>query len=459
MSKAHVIGLGKSGAAAARLLKRNGWEVILSDRNISDSLQQQQQQLTQEGITVNLGHSFEPEPSLDLVVVSPGVPWDILPLLRARESGIETIGEMELAWRYLKSRPWVGITGTNGKTTTTALVAAIFKAAGLYAPACGNIGYAACELALEKTPPDWAIAEVSSYQIESSNTLAPQIGVWTTFTPDHLSRHYTIENYFNIKASLLNRSQIQVLNGDDPYLRRNATNLWYDACWTSVKGKANLLGNAAEGVYIEDGWVVALGEAVVAVDSLRMLGSHNQQNLLMAVAVARLAGIEKEAIASAVKNFPGVPHRLEYICTWNAVDFINDSKATNYDAAAVGLSAVPARTILIAGGEAKEGNDNDWLRRIKEKVAAVLLIGDAAEAFAKRLQQVNFHHYEIVGNMERAVIRGAALAKKYDAKVVLLSPACASFDQYQNFEQRGEDFRELCLKLIDEGRRKARHGF
>ena len=447
MSKAHIIGLGKSGVAAARLLKRNGWEVILSDRNTSDSFEQQQKQLTQEGITVNLGYSFEPESSLDLVVVSPGVPWDLPPLERARESGIETIGEMELAWRYLKSCPWVGITGTNGKTTTTALTAAIFENAGLYAPACGNIGYAACELALSETLPDWVIAEVSSYQIESSDTLTPQIGVWTTFTPDHLSRHYTIENYFNIKASLLNRSQIQILNGDDIYLRQNASNLWQNAYWTSVKGKDNLMGDAAKGVYVEDGWVVALGEAIVPVESLRMLGNHNQQNLLMAVAVAKLAGIETEAIAEAVKNFPGVPHRLEYICTWNGVDFINDSKATNYDASAVGLGALPAPVLLIAGGESKEGNDNDWLRQIKEKVVSVLLIGDAAEAFAKRLQQINFNHYEIVGNMERAIIRGAALAKKYDAKVVLLSPACASFDQYQNFEQRGDHFRQLSLAL------------
>ncbi len=447
MSKAHIIGLGKSGVAAARLLKKNGWEVELSDRNISDSLQQQKQQLIQEGITVKLGYSFEPETSLDLVVVSPGVPWDAPALQRSRETGIETIGEMELAWRYLKSCSWVGITGTNGKTTTTALTAAIFKTAGLYAPACGNIGYAACELALSEAPPDWVIAEVSSYQIESSNTLSPQIGVWTTFTPDHLSRHYSLENYFNIKAGLLNRSQIQILNGDDYYLRQNATNLWHNPYWTSIQGKANLVGDVAKGIYIEDGWVVALEERIIPVESLQMLGNHNQQNLLMAVAVAKLAGIEKEAIAEGVKNFSGVPHRLEYICSWNGVDFINDSKATNYDAAAVGLRAVPAPVLLIAGGEAKEGNDHDWLRQIKEKVVFVLLIGDAAEFLAKRLQKINFRHYEIVENMERAVIRGAALSKKYDAKVVLLSPACASFDRYQNFEQRGDDFRQLSLAL------------
>ena len=458
MSKAHIIGFGKSGVAAARLLKKNGWEVELSDRNTSDSLQQKEKQLTQEGITVKLNYSFEPETSLDLVIVSPGVPWDLPALQRSRETGIETIGEMELAWRYLKSSSWVGITGTNGKTTTTALTAAIFQTAGLYAPACGNIGYAACELALQDTLPDWVIAEISSYQIESSNTLSPQIAVWTTFTADHLSRHYNLENYFNIKADLLNRSQIQILNGDDYYLHENAAHLYHNPYWTSIQGKANLVADVTRGIYLEDGWVVALQEKIIPVELLQMLGSHNQQNLLMAVAVAKCAGIENEAIAEAVKNFPGVPHRLEYICRWNGVDFINDSKATNYDAAAMGLKALVAPILLIAGGEAKEGNDNDWLRQIKEKVVFVLLIGSAAEFLAKRLQKINFLNYEIVENMERAVIRGAALSKKYDAKTVLLSPACASFDQYQNFEERGEVFRQLSLGLNHKKKNDIRFG-
>ncbi|MCL2924640.1 MAG: UDP-N-acetylmuramoyl-L-alanine--D-glutamate ligase [Trichodesmium sp. MAG_R04] len=447
MSKAHIIGLGKSGVAAARLLKENDWEVELSDQNTSDSLQQKERQLAQEGIAVKLDYLFEPETSLDLVVVSPGVPWDLPALQRSREIGIETIGEMELGWRYLKSSSWVGITGTNGKTTTTALTAAIFQTAGLSGSACGNIGYAACELALQKTPTDWVIAEISSYQIESSNTLSPQIAVWTTFTADHLSRHYNLENYFNIKADLLNRSEVQILNGDDYYLRQNTAHLWNNPYWTSIQGKDSLLGDVTKGIYLEDGWVVGFGEKIVSVESLQMLGNHNQQNLLMAVAVAKLAGIEKEAIAEAVRNFPGIPHRLEYVCRWNGVDFFNDSKATNYDAAAVALRAVPGPVLLIAGGQSKEGNDNDWLRQIKEKVIFVLLIGSAAQFLAKRLQKINFRNYETVENMQRAVIRGAALSKTYDAKVVLLSPACASFDQYQNFEERGNNFRKLSLAL------------
>ncbi|MBC6454172.1 MAG: UDP-N-acetylmuramoyl-L-alanine--D-glutamate ligase [Hormoscilla sp. SP5CHS1] len=450
MANAHVIGLGKSGIAAARLLKREGWQVTVSDRATSDSWRQQQQQLQSEGIAVQLNYAFDlavlEKPQL--IVVSPGVPWDAPVLVAARDRGIETIGEMELAWRHLKSCPWIAITGTNGKTTTTFLIAAIFQAAGLQAPACGNIGYAACELALRPgKSPDWIIAELSSYQIESSPGVAPIIGVWTTFTPDHLSRHKTLENYYDIKASLLQRSQLQVVNGDDDYLRQMGLTQWRSACWTTVKGKGQLLGDRAQGVYIQDRWVIAQGEPIVPAAALRMPGMHNQQNMLMAIAAARLAGIEKEAIARAIREFPGVPHRLELIRTYQKIDLINDSKATNYDAAQVGLSSVNSPAILIAGGQAKEGDDILWMQTIKGKAAAVLLIGDAAEQFAKRLQQVGYESYEIVETLDKAVPKAVELAQQYRAKVVLLSPACASFDQYRNFEERGEHFRQLCQQL------------
>ena len=477
MPNAQIIGLGRSGIAAARLLQQQGWQVTLSDsasaesiaaRNSSESLQQQQQDLAAEGIIVKLGYSLTLNDAdlPHLIVVSPGVPWDIPVLVAARSKGIDTIGELELAWRHLQSCPWVGITGTNGKTTTTALIAAIFQSAGFHAPACGNIGNAACELALntlkvqnsgnniqpanlQPVTPDWVIAEISSYQIESSHDLAPHIGVWTTFTPDHLSRHKTLENYYNIKAQLLGRSQFQIFNGDDPYLHKMGVEHWPDAYWTSVKGRESLLGDPNRGFYIQEGWVSAQNEPIVKVESLRMVGEHNQQNLLMAVAAARLAGIEKEAIQEAIANFPGVPHRLEHIITWQGIDFINDSKATNYDAAQVGLSSVASPAILIAGGEAKAGDDTGWIETIHAKAAAVLLIGDAASAFAERLKQSGYERYEIVETMAKAIPRAAQLAQDYNAHVVLLSPACASFDQYQSFEHRGDDFRQLCQQLVD----------
>jgi UDP-N-acetylmuramoylalanine--D-glutamate ligase len=426
---AHVIGLGKSGVAAARLLHRHGWQVTLSDRTPGKDLLIQAQALKAEGITVLLGHSFVPSPDLDRLVLSPGVPWDIPAVVTAREMDIDTIGEMELAWQHLQTYPWVGVTGTNGKTTTTALIAAMFQAAGYHAPACGNIGYAACEVALAAKPPDWVIAELSSYQIEAAPTLAPTIGLWTTFTADHLNRHKTLENYYNIKASLLQRSQHQVLNGDDAYLAQQRQH-WPNACWTQVSAPEPPVVAT-----LQDDWACYQGQRIVPIHSL-----------LMAVTAARLAGIEADAIAQAVAEFPGVAHRLERIGTWQGVSFINDSKATNYDAAEVGLRSVMTPTILIAGGEAKDGDDLPWLQRIQERAAAVLLIGAAAPAFAARLAAVGYQSYEIVETMEAAVTRGAALAPQLGASTVLLSPACASFDQYPNFEKRGDHFRQICLE-------------
>jgi UDP-N-acetylmuramoylalanine--D-glutamate ligase len=446
MKQATVIGLGRSGIAAAKLLIKHGYTVTLSDSNNNPNLEIQKQELETLGINVKLGDKFTPTTE-DTIVVSPGVPWDIAPLVTAREMGIDTIGEMELAWRYLKDIPWVAITGTNGKTTTTALTDAIFKAAGLETIGCGNIGFAACELALLATKPAWIIAELSSYQIESTFTLKPQIGVWTTLTPDHLARHKTVDNYAEIKAKLLRNSQHQIFNGDDRYLHELGNSDWQDATWTSVEGKQYLQGNPDNGIWIEDNWVIFRGEQVLQSDSLKMPGDHNLQNLLMAVAIAKLAGIENDAIATAVASFPGVAHRLEYICTYEGVDYINDSKATNYDAADVGLTAVKAPVILIAGGEAKEGDDLAWLDTIKQKAATVLLIGNAGTQFADRLKSVGYTNFEIVETMSNAVGRSIELAKQHQAKVVLLSPACASFDQYNSFEHRGDDFRELCQAL------------
>ncbi|NJM17587.1 MAG: UDP-N-acetylmuramoyl-L-alanine--D-glutamate ligase [Richelia sp. SM1_7_0] len=465
MPKAHVIGLGKSGVAAARLLNREGWEVEIGDTNTSPNLLQQQQELAVEGITVKLGYSLELNDTElpKLIVVSPGVPWDIPVLIKAREKGIDTIGEMEFAWRNLRSIPWVAVTGTNGKTTVTSLIGAIFKTAGFHAPTCGNIGHAASEIALAEGQRDkeesfsrrldWIIAEFSSYQIESSNSISPKIGIWTTLTPDHLARHKTVQNYYNIKAQLLRSSQMQIFNGDDPYLRKMGETDWQDAYWTSIKGKEKLI--TGKGFYIQDGWVIETqhiaslqeDQKIMPVSALRMVGEHNLQNLLLSIAAARLAGIDKEAIHQAISEFAGVPHRLEHIRSYEGIDFINDSKATNYDAAEVGLASVKSPVILIAGGAPKEGEDKPWINKIKEKAAAVLLIGDAAPMFAKRLQEEGYSNYEDVGTMQKAVAHGFKLAKHHDATVVLLSPACASFDQYANFEIRGDDFRKWCLEL------------
>jgi UDP-N-acetylmuramoylalanine--D-glutamate ligase len=461
MPKGEIIGLGRSGFAAARLLNQDGWQVTVVDsiteaqlalKSNGAELQASQQKLEQEGVKVRLDSQVLAEDAPDLIVVSPGVPWDLEVLESARKQQIETIGEVELAWRYLQQIPWVGITGTNGKTTTTALIAAIFQSAGLNAPACGNIGNAACELAMKNFAApdssfDWIVAELSSYQIESSTALAPRIGVFTTLTPDHLNRHYTLENYYQIKASLIRRCHYKVINGDDRFLQTVALDLGEDVIWTSVKGKNGFRDQRPVGVYLEDGWIVAFGELIAPVSLFKMPGEHNLQNLLLAIATAKLAGIDKEAIAQAITTFPGVAHRLEYICTYKGIKLINDSKATNYDAAEVGLNSVEAPVILIAGGQGKTGDDTAWIDSIKANAAFVLLIGEAAPAFAEQLGDRDYHNYQIVETMENAVAQSIPLAHQHQAKVVLLSPACASFDQYLSFEARGEHFRQLCQGL------------
>lgn len=452
MGKVEIIGLGKSGIGAAKLLKKVGKDVTIYDARDSDSFRQIKVDLAQENINVELGQNLplNPDNLPELVVVSPGVAWDIPILQEARAKGIVTIGEMELAWRYLKSSPWIGITGTNGKTTTTALIEAMLKAGNINICACGNIGYAASELALESldNPPEWVVAEISSYQIESSRQLAPKIGIWTTFTADHLERHKTLDNYYQIKASLLQRSDAKIFNGDDPYLHKmGLTQSWHNSYWTSVKGKDFLIGDESRGVFLQDSWIVAFGELIAPIALFKMVGAHNQQNLLLAVAAAKLAGVDKSAIAHTITSFSGVAHRLELVKSIKGVDYINDSKATNYDAAQVGLESVKSPVILIAGGKAKEGDDKAWIDVIKQKCKAVLLIGEASDLFASRLEAQGYNYYYKVGDMGNAVSKAHTLAKETCASVVLLSPACASFDQYNSFEERGEDFRELVLSI------------
>lgn len=449
MSAAHVIGLGRSGIASARLLHRQGWSVTLSDAGQSDELQEKKQALEAEGIRVLLKTQFSLEHLTQAgeeipkqIIVSPGVPWDLDSLVAARLNGIEMMGEMELAWRNLRQFPWVGITGTNGKTTTTALTSAIFKAAGLNAPACGNIGESACELALKGTTYDWVIAEISSYQIESASTLSPKIGIWTTFTPDHLERHGTIDCYRAIKAALINQSEHKILNGDDPILSQGIADRWSDAWWTLAQ--ANEKAAIDPRATIDAGWVMVDNRKIVEVSRLKMQGLHNQQNMLLSVSAAYLAGVDPEAIAVGVANFPGVAHRLEHVGHYQGADWINDSKATNYDAAYTGLAAVQGPAILIAGGSPKKGDDSQWLETIRSKAAHVLLIGDAAQQFADRLQQAGYEQYEIVETMDQAVERAIALTESLNPRSILLSPACASFDQYPNFEVRGDHFKTLC---------------
>ena len=454
-----VLGLGRSGQGAARLLARRGANVLVLESGQGAEHQRKAQHLRAEGIRVELGKPLEPESFESLladcerVIVSPGIPWDHPTLIWLRQQGITTNGEISTAWEASQPTPWIGITGTNGKTTVTHLVAHLLEQGGIDAPMCGNVGHSAAELALERfsnglSQPQALVVELSSYQIESAPELAPAIGLWTTLTPDHLERHGTLENYRAIKRGLLERSAIQVLNGDDPDLCAHAAS-WPKARWiTAASREAALAKGIDPWLWIEGNQVMQRSGALLAAHALAMPGAHNRQNMLMALAVGLELGLSGPAMEAALRAFPGVPHRLELIRNLDGVDWINDSKATNYDAAEVALRAVEGPLVALAGGEAKQGDASAWIAALQRNAKAVVLFGAAQSHFRELLLGGGYTGViQCCDALPEAVAAAHQLSQREDCRAVLLSPACASFDQYRDFEARGEHFRSLTEDL------------
>jgi len=452
-----VLGLGRSGIGAARLLHQRGEAVLVLESGDSPALQQRAAALRKEGIEVRLGVPLEPTSFSALpapparVIVSPGIRWDHPTLEALRQGGIRTDGEITTAWEARANAPWIGITGTNGKTTVTHLIAHLLQHAGLDAPMCGNVGFSAAELALERAsgqPPAWLVVELSSYQIESAPALAPRIGVWTTLTPDHLERHGTLDNYRAIKRSLLERSEVRILNGDDPDLRSRAAS-WDHARWVTAGSREQARASGFEPhLWIEANQVCQANGPLLPADALAMPGAHNRQNMLMAVAVGLEVGLSASVMHEALRSFPGVPHRLELIRRLDGVAWFNDSKATNYDAAEVALNALQGPLVVLAGGEAKQGNAAGWLAGLQREARAVVLFGAARNPFQQLLQESGYSGaIHTVEGLSEAVPLAQRIASEQHCQAVLLSPACASFDQYRDFEARGDHFRQLVQSL------------
>jgi len=465
-----VIGLGRSGLGAARLLQRQGHRVVVLEQHRSPSLEAKAASLQHEGIAVQLGITLEPASLSGLpaepasVVVSPGIRWDHPALTAWRARGVHLEGELAPAWRASAGVPWIGITGTNGKTTVTHLVNHLLCNQGIDAPMGGNVGNSAAELVLERCleptrRPQWLVMELSSYQIEAAPLVAPRIGIWTTLTPDHLERHGSLEAYRAIKRGLLERSGVQILNADDPDIQAQAqASHWERACWVTAGDRDALPSSITPSLWIEAGQVMHRpshgqhsgeeAQVLMPANCLAMPGDHNRQNMLLAVAAALEAGLDGQQMATAFGNFPGVPHRLERLRELNGVAYYNDSKATNYDAAAVALKALEGPLVVLAGGEAKIGDATDWLNQLKRQARAVILFGSAQETFAALLHQADFQGtVECCSGLAVGVGLAAQLAEQHSCRAVLLSPACASFDQYSDFEARGDHFKELVLGL------------
>ena len=441
--RALVVGLGKSGVASALFMKAHGARVTVSDTKSGDELRNEIPVLLDHGITVETGgHGERTFHGQDLIVVSPGVPVDAPPLVQARSLGETVIGEIELAAQFLPG-PIVAITGSNGKTTTTTLSGEIMTAAGLPTLVGGNIGTPAISLAERAKPDTVIVLEVSSFQLETIQTFRPKIAVVLNVTPDHLDRHRTFEIYTEAKARIFENQQASdfaVLNADDPTCVAMGLRTRAQVFWFSRQKEVE------EGAWVRDGNIVfrdSKGQReILQVSEIPLKGAHNLENVLAAVSASVLMGCPPGKIRQAVHDFKAVEHRLEFVATIHGVDYYNDSKATNVDATIKALESFPANIHLILGGKDK-GSDYTVLNDlIRQRVKRVYTIGAAAAKIESQVKGAEIVHAE---TLENAVRQAHAAAESGD--VVLLAPACASFDQFKSYEHRGEVFKEIVSGL------------
>ena len=440
--KVLVVGLGKSGLAAAIFLRRRGAQVTVSDIRSAEALAKDIPALLEEGINVEAGgHGLLTFRRQDLIVVSPGVPLDTPELAQAKSFGRPIIGELELAARFLKGKI-LAVTGSNGKTTTTSLLGEILEKAGIATLVGGNIGVPVVALIDDSSDATWSVLEVSSFQLESTEQFHPAIAVILNITPDHLDRHGNFENYALAKERIFaaqDEHDFVVLNADNVRAAAAAKRSKAQVYWFSLEHTVE------QGAWVEGGEILfrsakdAAPETVMPLSKIPLKGEHNVENVLAAVCAARLAGAPVEAVSSGVEQFKAVEHRLEYVATLNGVEVYNDSKATNVDATAKAIAAFPGNIHLILGGKDKNSDYTELSDLLRSRVKAVYTIGSAAAKIESQLRGVvTIHSCE---TLEKAVSAIAAAAHPGD--VVLLAPACSSFDQFESYEHRGRVFKEL----------------
>src|SRR5664279_775766 len=437
-----VVGLGKSGVASATFLQARGAKVTVSDSKSEAQLRQEIPLLLDKGITVETGHHGERTfRDQDMIVVSPGVPFDQPQIEQARKQGIRVIGEIELAALFVAGHV-IAITGSNCKTTTTSLCGDIIKAGGKRTLVGGNIGTPAISFAEQADADTWSVLEISSFQLETIESFRPEIAAILNITPDHLDRHHTFANYASAKERVFENqsaSDYAVLNADNEPCVEIGNRLKSQVLWFSrlhdVKRGAFLRG---ETIVYRDG----KDQEILSVNDMLLKGAHNVENVLAAVCVGMAAGVAPEQIRKAVSQFKAVEHRLEYTATVKGVEYYNDSKATNVDATIKALESFSRGVHLILGGKDKGSPYTVLNDLLHERVKTVYTIGAAASKIEAEVSGVEVVHAE---TLENAVKLASQKAVKGD--VVLLAPACASFDQFQSYEHRGRVFKELVRSM------------
>jgi UDP-N-acetylmuramoylalanine--D-glutamate ligase len=438
-----VVGLARTGVATASFCAAHGAHVTATDTRTEAEIGDAVAKLRGDGVKLELGgHRQATYLEQDLIIPSPGVPADDVHLQAARQARVTIWSEIELAYRFMKGR-LIGITGSNGKTTTTALVAHILRAAGRHTISAGNIGTPLIAYVDEMKEDSWTVAELSSFQLELIDTFRPGIGVLLNLTPDHLDRHHTMQAYGAAKARMFenqNESDAAILNADDPGARPYAPSK-PRVFWFSRKQEVS------QGAFVRGREIVfrerEKEETLLKVEDIPLLGAHNLENVLAAACATRLAGAKATEIAAGVRSFAGVEHRIEFVAEIGGVRYYNDSKATNVDATLKALDAFPGRILVILGGKDKGSEYTPLQKPLRERAILALLIGAAAEKIEEQIAgSVAIERSE---TLERAVETASHAAQPGD--VVLLAPACASFDQFQNYEHRGRVFKDLVRQL------------
>ncbi|GIM32003.1 UDP-N-acetylmuramoyl-L-alanine--D-glutamate ligase [Paraclostridium bifermentans] len=443
-----LVGLAKTGVSTIKKLNKLGANIIVNDIKPKEKLEGIIEEIDNlDNIEYVLGKHLENIENIDLTIVSPGVPLDLPFIEKIKSEGIKIIGEVELAYRLSKNPTFIGITGTNGKTTTTSLVGEMFKKANKDTYIVGNIGNPVIDTVDLTNENSYLVTELSSFQLESIEDFKPKVSTIINITEDHLNRHHTMENYINAKARVFknqDKTDFTILNYDDSIVRDLGKNSNGNVLYFSIKEEVK------QGAYLDKNNNIVIkvdGEALVLMNKaeLSLPGNHNLENAMSAILMAYVLNIDTDVIIDTLRTFKGVEHRLEFVTNKDGIMFVNDSKGTNPDSTIKAITSYEKPIVLIAGGYEKQSDFTEMIKYATKNVKALVLLGQTAEKIETTAKEHGIDNISKVEDMEAAVKKAYEIAESGD--VVLLSPACASWDMYPNFEARGLDFKENIYKL------------